>query len=145
MTGTPSIHPGMQRWTTILDGGRLQELRRQRGLSQEQLATAAGISLTTMRRLDLPACRPLPVPHPWPPRRRPGRRTRPPHPRHALALKDILTDAQGWLQQRLHDAFDLQLRYDKQGHQVSIDREQHSHPQGGDTRPPISDSARILM
>jgi hypothetical protein len=21
MTGTPSIHPGMQRWTTILDGG----------------------------------------------------------------------------------------------------------------------------
>jgi hypothetical protein len=25
MTGTPSIHPGMQRWTTILDGGRLQE------------------------------------------------------------------------------------------------------------------------
>jgi DNA-binding XRE family transcriptional regulator len=53
MTGTPSIHPGMQRWTTILDGGRLQELRRERGLSQEQLATVAGISLTTMRRLDL--------------------------------------------------------------------------------------------
>jgi transcriptional regulator with XRE-family HTH domain len=42
----------MQRWTTILDGGRLQGLRRQRGRSQEQLATAAGISLTTMRRLE---------------------------------------------------------------------------------------------
>jgi DNA-binding XRE family transcriptional regulator len=53
MTGTPSVHPGMQRWTTVLDGGRLQELRRQRELSQEQLATVAGISLTTIRRLDL--------------------------------------------------------------------------------------------
>jgi hypothetical protein len=52
MTGTPSMHPGMQRWTTILDGGRLQELRRQRGLSQERLATVARISLTRMRRLD---------------------------------------------------------------------------------------------
>jgi transcriptional regulator with XRE-family HTH domain len=52
MTGTPSVHPGMQRWTTVLDGGRLQELRRQRELSQEQLATVAGISLTTIRRLE---------------------------------------------------------------------------------------------
>jgi transcriptional regulator with XRE-family HTH domain len=49
MTGSPSIHPGMQRRTAILDGGRLQELRRERGLSQEQLATVAGISLTTYR------------------------------------------------------------------------------------------------
>ena len=86
MTGTPSTHPGLQRWTTILDGGRLKELRRQRGLSRGQLATVAGISLTTMRRLDLPACRPLRVPHPRPPRRRSRPRTRPPHPRHALAL-----------------------------------------------------------
>jgi transcriptional regulator with XRE-family HTH domain len=31
---------------------RLQELRRQHGLSQEQLAGQAGISLTTMRRLE---------------------------------------------------------------------------------------------
>jgi transcriptional regulator with XRE-family HTH domain len=52
MTGTPSTHTERQRWTTILDGARLQELRRQRGLSQEGLATAAGISLTTIRRLE---------------------------------------------------------------------------------------------
>ena len=58
MTGTPGIHPGMQRWTTILDGGRLQELRRQRGLSQEQLAIVAGVSLTTMRRLECQSAAP---------------------------------------------------------------------------------------
>ena len=45
--------PGQRRaWTTILDGGRLRQLRRQHGLSQEQLAVQAGISLTTMRRLE---------------------------------------------------------------------------------------------
>jgi transcriptional regulator with XRE-family HTH domain len=53
MTGAVSTSPGAQRWTTILDGGRLRQLRRQHGLSQEQLATHAGISLTTMRRLEL--------------------------------------------------------------------------------------------
>jgi transcriptional regulator with XRE-family HTH domain len=42
----------MQRWTTVLDGQRLREMRRQRGLSQEQLADLAGISLTTMARLE---------------------------------------------------------------------------------------------
>ena len=52
MTSTVSTHPGMQRWTTILDGGRLHQLRRQHELSQEQLATHAGISLTTIRRLE---------------------------------------------------------------------------------------------
>ena len=53
MTSTLSTHPGIQRWTAILDGGRLRELRRQHGLSQERLATVAEISLTTVRRLDL--------------------------------------------------------------------------------------------
>ncbi len=47
MTSTVSTSPGAQRWTTILDGGRLRQLRHQQGLSQEQLATVAGISLTT--------------------------------------------------------------------------------------------------
>ncbi|MGI8446008.1 MAG: helix-turn-helix domain-containing protein [Streptosporangiaceae bacterium] len=52
MTGTVNTHPGAQRWTTILDGRQLRQLRRQHGLSQEQLAIVAGISLTTMRRLE---------------------------------------------------------------------------------------------
>jgi transcriptional regulator with XRE-family HTH domain len=52
MTGPRSPRHRAQRWTTILDGGRLRQLRRQRGLSQEQLAGQAGISLTTMRRLE---------------------------------------------------------------------------------------------
>jgi DNA-binding XRE family transcriptional regulator len=40
------------RWTTVLDGERLRKMRRQRGLSQEQLADLAGISLSTMARLE---------------------------------------------------------------------------------------------
>jgi DNA-binding XRE family transcriptional regulator len=40
------------RWTTVLDGERLREMRRERGLSQEQLADLAGISLSTMARLE---------------------------------------------------------------------------------------------
>jgi DNA-binding XRE family transcriptional regulator len=40
------------RWTTVLDGERLREMRRQRGLSQEQLADLAGISPSTMARLE---------------------------------------------------------------------------------------------
>jgi transcriptional regulator with XRE-family HTH domain len=35
-----------------VDGQRLRRLRNQHGLSQEQLATHAGISLTTIRRLE---------------------------------------------------------------------------------------------
>ena len=38
--------------TTVLDGQRLRELRRERGLSQERLADRAGISLTTVARLE---------------------------------------------------------------------------------------------
>lgn len=52
MTGPPATRPTAQRWTTVLDGARLRHLRRQHGLSQEQLADQAGVSLTTMRRLE---------------------------------------------------------------------------------------------
>jgi DNA-binding XRE family transcriptional regulator len=38
--------------TFILDGQRLRQLRRQRGLSQEELAGQAGMSLTTIARLE---------------------------------------------------------------------------------------------
>ena len=52
MTSTVSTRSGAQRWTTILDGRLLRQLRRQHGLSQDQLAIRAGISLTTIRRLE---------------------------------------------------------------------------------------------
>jgi DNA-binding XRE family transcriptional regulator len=39
-------------WITVLDGQRLRHLRRQRGLSQGALADQAGISLTTVARLE---------------------------------------------------------------------------------------------
>jgi DNA-binding XRE family transcriptional regulator len=52
-TDRRAIQPGPgQRWTTELDGQRLREMRCQRGLSQEQLADLAGISLSTMARLE---------------------------------------------------------------------------------------------
>lgn len=38
--------------TFILDGHQLRQLRRQRGLSQEALADQAGVSLTTVARLE---------------------------------------------------------------------------------------------
>ncbi|MGH3067610.1 MAG: helix-turn-helix domain-containing protein [Streptosporangiaceae bacterium] len=48
-----SAGPGPSaRWTTTVNGHRLRHLRHQHGLSQEQLASRAGISLTTMRRLE---------------------------------------------------------------------------------------------
>jgi transcriptional regulator with XRE-family HTH domain len=40
------------RWNTALDGQRLRQLRHQHGLSQEQLAAKAGISLATVARLE---------------------------------------------------------------------------------------------
>jgi transcriptional regulator with XRE-family HTH domain len=43
---------GAQRRTIALDGTRLRELRRQHGLSQERLADRAGLSLTTVARLE---------------------------------------------------------------------------------------------
>jgi DNA-binding XRE family transcriptional regulator len=42
--------------TFILDGQRLRQLRRQRGLSQEELADQAGVSLTTVARLERQSC-----------------------------------------------------------------------------------------
>lgn len=41
-----------QRWIMVLDGQRLRQLRRQHGLSQEELADRAGISFTTVARLE---------------------------------------------------------------------------------------------
>lgn len=38
--------------TFMLNGQQLRNLRRQRGLSQEELADQAGISLTTVARLE---------------------------------------------------------------------------------------------
>lgn len=38
--------------TFMLDGQRLRKLRRQRGLSQEELADQAGISVSTVARLE---------------------------------------------------------------------------------------------
>jgi transcriptional regulator with XRE-family HTH domain len=52
MTGLPVTRPVAQRWTTAVDSVRLRHLRHQQGLSQEELASQAGISLTTMRRLE---------------------------------------------------------------------------------------------
>jgi len=41
-----------QRWTTVVDGQRLRELRRQRGLVQAELAGLAGISAYTLGQLE---------------------------------------------------------------------------------------------
>jgi Helix-turn-helix domain len=41
-----------QRWITAVDGHRLRELRRQRGLAREELARLANVSLTTLARLE---------------------------------------------------------------------------------------------
>ena len=47
----PRRHPAHS-WTTMIDGRRLRQLRRRHGLSQDDLATKAGISLTTVARLE---------------------------------------------------------------------------------------------
>ena len=47
---------GAQRWTAVVDGKRLRELRRQRGIAKEELAGRAGISLTTVARLERQEC-----------------------------------------------------------------------------------------
>lgn len=53
--GGPSAgHDGERIWpqTFVLDGHQLRRLRQQRGLSQEKLADQAGISMTTVVRLE---------------------------------------------------------------------------------------------
>lgn len=60
MTTTQSPSRGVQRWITVLDGNQLRRLRQQRGLSQEQLASQAGINLSAVTRLErqaLGSCR----------------------------------------------------------------------------------------
>ena len=44
--------------TFVLDGRQLRRLRRQRGLSQEELAGQAGLSVTTVGRLERQTCAP---------------------------------------------------------------------------------------
>jgi transcriptional regulator with XRE-family HTH domain len=39
-------------WTAVLDGQQLRQLRTNRGLSQEELANLAGLSLSTVARLE---------------------------------------------------------------------------------------------
>jgi DNA-binding XRE family transcriptional regulator len=41
-----------RRYLSVLDGRQLRQLRRQNGLSQEKLADLAGVSLTTVSRLE---------------------------------------------------------------------------------------------
>jgi hypothetical protein len=80
-------------------------------------------------------------------------------------LGDILTDPPARLQQQLYDAFDLQMLYNKEGHQVSIyaaitpatpaiiaailadssPDTSTTTPEPASTRLPVSDSPRIPM
>jgi DNA-binding XRE family transcriptional regulator len=50
-TGPRKSH-APKRWIIVLDGQRVRSLRCQRGLSQRALADQAGISLTTVVRLE---------------------------------------------------------------------------------------------
>jgi transcriptional regulator with XRE-family HTH domain len=50
----------LRRWIVTVDGRRLRRMRREHGISQEMLAEATGVSLTTVGRLerqDRPSCR----------------------------------------------------------------------------------------
>lgn len=52
MTGTLNPIRSPDRWFTVMDGARLRQLRRQRGLSVAELATKAGIGLLTVVQLE---------------------------------------------------------------------------------------------
>ena len=52
MTDPPAAPDDRHCWTTALDGSRLRQIRHQHGMSQERLADQAGISLTTITRLE---------------------------------------------------------------------------------------------
>lgn len=47
----PPVRP-VQRWTTVIDGHQLRQLRHERQLSQVELAGKAGVSLATVVRLE---------------------------------------------------------------------------------------------
>ena len=90
--------------TTVLDGTRLRQLRREHGLSQEQLASRARISLTTVARLD-GSPRPHAAAGHWPglPRRwmsNPAQSVRPPPPAelsHCRRHEPVLLPGDGQL------------------------------------------------
>jgi len=48
----PTTRRPARSWTTVLDGTRLRELRREHGLSQQRLADRAGLSPATVTRLE---------------------------------------------------------------------------------------------
>jgi transcriptional regulator with XRE-family HTH domain len=50
MATRPTGHP--DRWTAVIDGRRLRELRHQRALSQAELAKLAGVSAHTVSKLE---------------------------------------------------------------------------------------------
>jgi DNA-binding XRE family transcriptional regulator len=52
MTRTPNPTRSADRWFTVVDGIRLRQLRRQRGLTAAELAGEAGIGLSTVLRLE---------------------------------------------------------------------------------------------
>jgi transcriptional regulator with XRE-family HTH domain len=52
MTGTFSPAQASGRWFAVVDGLRVRQLRRQRGLSPAELAGKAGIGLSTVTRLE---------------------------------------------------------------------------------------------
>src|ERR1039457_6978941 len=56
--GARSICHSARPLVFVLDGQRLRQLRRQHGLSQQNLADQAGISLTNVARLDASPARP---------------------------------------------------------------------------------------
>ena len=77
-----------QRWTTIADGQRIRELRRQRGLAQAELAGLAGVSLDTVARLERAAPDGLPDADSGPDRRRARGAARNDRRRHSAGPRD---------------------------------------------------------
>ena len=64
MTGTTATRPG-DRWTAVIHGQQLRQLRRQQGLTQAELARKAAISLTVVTRAERQPGYPA-GPAPWP-------------------------------------------------------------------------------
>lgn len=51
-SGPSTNHQEAQRWITVVDGYRLRELRRERGLTQVELAWQAQVSRAAVARLE---------------------------------------------------------------------------------------------